>query len=153
MKHPDRISSIFCFFLGLAVLLKGLHLGLKINQAMGPGFFPSVAGFTLSLLSVVLLIQSQMEHRALKEKKSFSINRTGLEKVLLTLLALAAYPVFINQLGFLLSTLFLLFFLFRAIARLRWQTVGMGGIIATGSAYLIFEIWLRASLPRGFLGF
>jgi hypothetical protein len=152
MKHADRISSVFFFLLGIAVLLKGLRFGLELNQTVGPGFFPFAAGIILCLLSFVLFIQPQMRPRPLAEKK-FRINWAGWKRVLLTLLALGAYPVFINSLGFLLSTLFLLFFLFRAVARLKWQTVGVAGIIAAGGAYLIFEIWLKASLPRGFLGF
>lgn len=58
MHRFDRISAIFCLLLGLAVFIKGLHLGLRVDIDMGPGFFPLVAGGILSFLSVVLLIQS-----------------------------------------------------------------------------------------------
>jgi hypothetical protein len=47
----------------------------------------------------------------------------------------------------------LLIFLFRAISRLKWWVVWTAGVIAAMSFYFVFEIWLRANLPRGFWGF
>jgi hypothetical protein len=73
--------------------------------------------------------------------------------VFLTFLVTAAYPFMLNLVGFFLSTLILLIFLFRVISRLKWWVVWTAGAIAAMSFYFVFEIWLRANLPRGFWGF
>jgi len=153
MKQLNKMSALFCFFLGIAVLMKGVYLGLKTNLEIGPGFFPFVAGGILAFLSVVLVIQSFIDPGISEYKKSFWINSHGLKRVFFTLLAISAYPLILDRLGFLLTTFFLLFFLFRMIARLKWRVVVAGGTLTTVIAYLIFEIWLKANLPQGYLGF
>jgi hypothetical protein len=153
MNRRNRISAIFCFLLGLSVLIKGMRLGLKLDQEMGPGFFPFIAGGILTFLSLLLLIQSLMDHGISGKKELFWVNPSGWKRVFLTLFATAAYPLMINPLGFILSTLFLLFFFFKVIARMKWWSVGVGGTVTTICAYLIFEIWLKANLPQGLLSF
>jgi len=153
LKYLDKISAIFCFFLGLAVLAGGIRLGLRVELDMGPGFFPLVAGGILSLLSIVLLFQSLVKKETSTEQSSFWVNPQGWKSVLLTLFAISVYPFTLNRLGFLLSTFFLLFFLFLVIARKKWWVAGVGGIITAIVVYIIFEIWLRANFPRGILAF
>ena len=153
MNRRNRMSAGFCLILGLAVSVKGVSLGLRMNQEMGPGFFPFLAGGILVLLSVILFIQSSVKDGRPGYKESFWIDSNGKKRVLLTLLVTGAYPVVINHLGFLLSTLLLLFFLFRVIAHLKWKLVGVVGTATAVCSYLIFEVWLRANLPRNILGF
>lgn len=153
MNLFDRISSIFCFFLGLAVLAKGLRLGLRVNIDMGPGFFPLVAGGILSFLSMILFIQSLIKKETSVQRVTFWNNPYGWKLVLLTILSISTYPFILNHVGFLLSTFLLIFFLFLVIARHKWWAAGIGGIITAAMVYLIFEIWLKANLPKGILGF
>ncbi len=153
MKYPDRYSGFFLFFLGLAVLVEALHLGLKVGKVMGPGFFPFLGGIILISLSTFLILQSYTAQQSPGEKKSFWLSEAGWKRVLLTLVALGAYPIVIDRLGFVLSTLLFLFFLFRGVARMRWRAVFTGGIVSAFSAFLIFELWLKAGLPKGPFGF
>jgi putative tricarboxylic transport membrane protein len=153
MHRFDRISAIFCFFLGLAVFSKGVHLGLRVHIDMGPGFFPLVAGGLLSFLSAVLFFQSLAKKETSAQRIPFWNNPYGWKLVLLAILAISIYPFLLNPFGFLLSTFLLLFFLFRVVAHYKWWAAGMGGIITTAMVYLIFEVWLKAQLPKGLFGF
>jgi putative tricarboxylic transport membrane protein len=153
MVRFDRISAIFCLLLGIAVFAKGLHLGLRVNIDMGPGFFPLVAGGTLSFLSVILLIQSLLKKETSAHRIRFWNNPYGWKLVLLTILAITVYPFILGSVGFFLSTFLLLFFLFLMIARYKWWAAGIGGIVTAVMVYLIFEIWLKANLPQGLFGF
>jgi putative tricarboxylic transport membrane protein len=152
MNHHNRISAIFCLLLGIAVFVKGLHLGLRVNIDMGPGFFPLVAGGTLSFLSVILLIQSLIKKET-SHRISFWNNPYGWKLVLLTILAISIYPFILSPVGFFLSTFLFLFFLFLVIARHKWWAAGIGGIVTAAMVYLIFEIWLKANLPKGLFSF
>lgn len=153
MKYPDIISSIFCLFLGLAVLTNGVRLRLKVGPEMGPGFFPFLAGGILTFLSILLLMQTLIRKRASGKKESFWIDQYGRKLVFLTLFGIVAYPLFLKYLGFLLSTFLLLFFLVAIIARQKWWTAGVVGATSAVVVYLIFELWLKANLPRGIMGF
>lgn len=153
MKHRNIVSAAFLFFLGLSVLIKGTRLGMKANLQVGPGFFPFVMGLILVLLSLTLIVQSVMAKGGGGEKRPFWSKQHGWKLVLLTLSATIAYPIILNHLGFLLSTFFLLLFLFRVIGHLRWRVACLGGAIAASVVYLMFEVWLKANLPGGILSF
>ena len=153
MNLLDRISSTFCFFLGLAVITGGVRLGLRIHLDMGPGFFPIVAGGILCVLSGVLFVQSLAKGSKGGRKKSFWANPDGWKLVLLTLLPTIAYPFILNHLGFLLATFLFLFFLFLIIGYQKWWTAAVTGIAASAVIYLIFDMWLKANFPRGILTF
>jgi putative tricarboxylic transport membrane protein len=153
MHRFDRISAIFCLFLGLAVFAKGLHLGLRVHIDMGPGFFPLVAGGLLSVLSGILFFQSLVKKETSAQRIPFWNNPYGWKLVLLAILAISIYPFILNPVGFLLSTFLFLFFLFLVIAHYKWWAAGIGGIITAAIVYLVFEIWLKAHLPKGLLSF
>lgn len=154
MRHRLRnvVSAIFCLLLGLAVAWKGVSLGLKLGSEMGPGFFPCLAGGILALLSLILFLQS-MKGKHPGTREPFWMHPRSWLRVFLTLLPLGIYPFVIDRLGFFLSSLFLLIFLFGVIARLRWTAVWLGGLITTLGFYLVFNLWLKANLPAGPLGF
>jgi hypothetical protein len=66
--------------------------------------------------------------------------------------ALVAYVFLLKHLGFLLSTMLFIGFLLRAIAPQRWPVVIGMAILTALVCYGIFEWWLKAQLPKGFLG-
>ncbi len=68
-------------------------------------------------------------------------------------LSLFMFVVLVNTLGFIFTTFLFLFFLLRFIEPQEWSTVFIITIVSTGSSYLIFQLWLKADLPTGFLGF
>jgi hypothetical protein len=67
--------------------------------------------------------------------------------------SLVLYAVFLRLLGFLLDTFVLTVFLLRVMEPLGWKKVLAGAMGATLGSYAIFELWLEAQLPAGFLGF
>ena len=120
---------------------------------MGPGLLPFIVGGILSLLSCILLFQSFTRKVAPELKKPFWTNPLGWKAVLVTLLAAAIYPFALKGLGFLLSTYLFLFFLFTIIGHQTWWKACLGGVSTALIGYLIFEVWLKANMPRGILGF
>ena len=153
MKHPDRCSATFFLLLGLAVFVHGFRLRLKVGSDMGPGLLPFIVGGILSLLSCILLFQAFTRKVAPELKKPFWANPLGWKAVLVTLLAAAIYPFALKGLGFLLSTYLFLFFLFTIIGHQTWWKACLGGVSTALIGYLIFEVWLKANMPRGILGF
>jgi uncharacterized BrkB/YihY/UPF0761 family membrane protein len=74
------------------------------------------------------------------------------KKVVSILVALLLYAYVFVPLGFILSTVLLLIFLFKAVEPQRWSWAILGAIISTLAAYGVFHLWLRSPLPKGFLG-
>jgi len=73
-------------------------------------------------------------------------------KVLWVLISLVLYGCLINALGFLIVTLLLMAFLLRFIEPQPWKSVIGWTLVGSLGSYLVFEVWMKLRLPKGFLG-
>jgi len=69
--------------------------------------------------------------------------------MILTIIALLAYAVGMEYLGFLISTFLFIAFLLKFIEPQRWSVVLLGSILTSGISYGVFELILKVQLPRG----
>ena len=74
-------------------------------------------------------------------------------KVLFVLIALVLYGCLMNFLGFLIVTFLLMAFLLRFIEPHPWKSVIGWTLVGSVGSYLVFEVWMKLRLPKGFLGF
>jgi len=75
------------------------------------------------------------------------------QKSFLVLAALLAYAFLLPRLGFILCTAIFVAFMLKVVKPQGWPVVIVGGILAALGTYVIFELWLKAQLPSGPLGF
>jgi len=75
-----------------------------------------------------------------------------LKQPLLALLVLFSYPLLLKVFGFILSTFLFLFFLFKAMEPRKWFTLVVISLVGSLTCYLVFQVWLRVSFPKGILG-
>ncbi len=73
-------------------------------------------------------------------------------KVLFVIIALILYGALINYVGFLVVTFLLIAFLLRFVDPQSWKKVLGWALIGSIGAYLIFEVWIKLRLPKGFFG-
>ena len=73
-------------------------------------------------------------------------------KVVSVLAALFIYAYLFTPLGFILTTIPLLIFLFKAVEPQKWSWAILGAIVSTLAAYGVFRLWLQCQLPQGLLG-
>jgi len=120
-----------------------------------PGFFPFLMSVLLIILSLILLLSSLKKGGKLSpaESKEFWPEIDGTKRILFVIISLFAYAFTMNYLGFVIATFCYIFFLMRFVFPLKWITVFLGAGLTTGISYAIFELWLKANLPVGPLGF
>jgi hypothetical protein len=147
MRGFDR-SSLFLLLFSLFICLDSYRMDLGTLGRPGPGLFPFGAGLVLGILSISALFVS-----ALREETPGEIGRAGKYKILLVLCALVAYGLTLEWAGFLVTTFGLLIFLLKVIVPQSWTRVLCSAFLSTLTSYVIFEVWLKAQLPRGFIGF
>jgi putative tricarboxylic transport membrane protein len=150
MRNTDQSSSLFWLVIGIGIALCSLKYGFGTFHEPGPGFITFFAGAILTFLSLALFLSSfgkQESHGGLRNLWA------GLEfgKVLYVILLLVAYTLVLKSIGFLISTFFLLSLLFRVKGTYRLRTILFISFLVTVSSYVIFEIWLKAQLPKGIL--
>ena len=151
MRNTDRSSSLFWLVVGIGIAISSLKYGFGTLHEPGPGFITFFAGAILTLLSLSLFFSSLRDQ---KDRSGFQNLWAGLEpgKVLYVTVLLVAYTFLLKPIGFLISTFILLFLLFRVKGIYRLKTIFLISFLVTVGSYIIFEIWLKAQLPKGILG-
>jgi len=152
MRNTDRSSSLFWLVVGIGIAISSLKYGFGTLHEPGPGFITFFAGTILIILSLALFLSSFWDH---KDRIGFHNLWAGLEpgKVLYVIVLLIAYTFLLKPMGFLISTFILLFLLFRVKGTYRLKTIFLISFLVTVGSYIIFEIWLKAQLPKGVFGF
>ena len=149
--NNDQVSSVLWFFLGLLICLGSVKYKLGSFAAPGSGFMPFLTGVVICILSGIGFIQGTIRRRG-GEGWDRVLEGVRWKNAGILLCSLCGYAFFLIPLGFLLCTAFFISFLLRAIVPQRWPVVIGGGILTAIASYLVFEVWLRAQLPKGFLG-
>jgi putative tricarboxylic transport membrane protein len=152
MKRADRLSGIFWFLFSVFVSVESYGLGLGNLHEPGPGFLCFWTGIAMAIMSIAVLIRAWTPlETAMAEGPIFG--KKNLLKITSVVLALFLYAFFMEVLGFIPITLLLFLFLLGMIERKRWKLTLLVSLVVTGLSYLVFEVWLKAQLPKGLLAF
>lgn len=151
MKNNDQRSSLFWVVIGLAIALYSTKYGLGKFSSPGPGFMPFLSGLVLAGLAVLVFFQQLS--KGSKEGLRDLWAQKNWPTIMMVMGALVLYTIFFRFFGFLLDTFLLTAFLLRVMEPLSWKKVLAGAIGASVGSYAIFQLWLEAQLPTGFLGF
>jgi putative tricarboxylic transport membrane protein len=149
--NNDQASSGALFAAGLAICLGAVRYRLGTFAQPDSGLVPFLAGARICLFCAIGFIQATARRsRGVGWVSPF----TGVfwEKVLAVAVALVAYVLLLKPLGFLLCTALFVGYLLRAIEPQRWTIVVSVAVITALASYGMFELWLHAQLPKGFLG-
>ena len=150
--NNDQVSAAIWLMLGLVITFASIPYGLGTLDSPRTGFMPFLAGLAISFFSSIGIVQS-----TLKQKKGDGWKPTmkGLmwKKALIVLIALLAYVFLLKPLGFFMSTALFIGFLLRAVQPQRWPAVIAGAFGTAAASFGIFELWLKAQLPKGPWGF
>jgi hypothetical protein len=148
MKKAYIIAHAFWIVFACAAAGESWRLGFGSFVRPGPGFVPFLAALVLGGLAVAALVQTILDSSgAAAAGGVFDIR--DLRRVLWVIVVLAAYVLSWDVVGFLASTLLLLFFLFRCVEPLRWRTVLIAAVLTLTMTYILFSTLLGARLPAG----
>jgi len=147
MKYP----GIFFLLLSAYVCWMSLKLDLGTLHKPGPGFISFWSGVLLGFLTLLMLIQDMGFHKAGRAEKKKE--KTYWKAIILTLAALFITILLLKHLGFMVSTVLFVAFLFKCIEKKGWFITLLASFILTLASYYIFKVLLQAELPKGIVGF
>ncbi len=148
MKNRDRISSAAAFIFGAFVGVEGYRLEIGSLADPGSGFIFFWLGLIILALSSIVFVQSLIgSGPGTVVRAKFS----GLSQLSAIILALALYAAAFKNIGFVISTLLVMLFLFKVMGSQSWKAAIVAAFLSSVSAYLIFDVWLGCSLPAGLL--
>jgi putative tricarboxylic transport membrane protein len=126
-------------------MVEGVRLGVGTPRQPGPGFFPVVVALALAGLATALLLQQPVEEAPRRQAAG------GRGRFAATVVALLAYAVLLEPLGFVPTTFIVMWFLAGFVGQLRWSIACPFGVVTAVSAWFLFDRLLHAQLPRGVL--
>ncbi len=116
----------------------------------GSGFMPFLTGIFICIFSALTFMQAYFKKEGETEKLWQNIQ---FRKLIFTSLSLLIYTFFLDIVGFLICTFFLVFFLIYVVGSENWLKSILGALLTSILSYLLFDTWLKAQLPKGIFGF
>jgi succinate dehydrogenase hydrophobic anchor subunit len=154
MRKGDIWGSVLLLAIGSAVCYGSARLGVGSWTVPGPGFLPFGAGLVLTLLSLaVLILTLTRKEAALRQTTQFWSQPDSYKTLLLLLVSLVAYNIIWVRLGYTLTTVLYMGFLFRFVGKRSWGVSVGGAAVTSVLTYALFQLFLQAQLPTGILGF
>lgn len=145
MIYIDRIAGIGGIAGGVSLLYFGSELGIGNLRMPGPGAWPYLIGLTIASLGGWFLIRPDPTAQPAITGKS----RWG--RLILALLTLFGYVLALAPLGYLMSTTLLLLIQLRLVEGCRWRISLLLSLSGAGISFIVFNIWLKVSLPAGII--
>ncbi|MEK7436617.1 MAG: tripartite tricarboxylate transporter TctB family protein [Pseudomonadota bacterium] len=143
----DRVSGAFLVLVGLFVAWERRVLPLGSASRPGPGYFPLLLALLLIILGVILIARGK------QAKKLRSISWAEAPHALAILGCCIFVSLFMEAIGYRLTLLLTLSFLFGLVERIKpWLTLVLSFSFSLGTFWL-FDSLLRVPLPRGEWGF
>jgi len=153
VKNPDRVSSIFWFILSAAICIHASQLGLGSFHDPGPGFLFFWSGLVLGILSIIILCSTMKKRNdALTDDNTNIFENVKWIKIVSILASLLLYGLILEQIGFLLSTVFFIAFLLSSIEKKKWYIIVFISVVSSALSYALFELLLESRLPKGIFG-
>lgn len=145
-NHPDMAGGIVIVATSLLLMSEASDLPFGTANAPDAGFFPKALSAILFVIGLVIISRSI---RAAMPPVEFTSRSWA---VALGAVALFLYAAFVNKIGFILSTITILFLLMTLYGRLKWLLSLAIAVSAVTVCYVGFTE-LGVPLPRGLLGF
>jgi hypothetical protein len=160
--RKEIASSLVLILFSIVFLVYTTRYPLDNWESPGPAVFPLILGGILLVLASGQLIRGLLapktqpgtavgEGTGLARIKKFLQNSGGEVKVVILTAMLALYILMMRWIGFFVSTFLLVILTSRLMEARDW---GKPVALAAGVClfcYLLFELWIKLSLPRGLL--
>jgi putative tricarboxylic transport membrane protein len=157
MRRKDIISGIFLLFVGAFFIINALCLDVGTFSDPGPGLIPLLPGILLLIISAALVLKSYMGKESQGEGEDSAAHLANSLKwppvVSITLLAMLVFAIVLQYLGFVVSSILIMLFLFKFIGKHTWIRSALGAASSVGICYLVFQVWLSVQFPIGPWGF
>ena len=152
MDRYDKITSFLWFCLGLYVAIKASFIGIGSMSNPGPGFIFLWGGMGLCFFSVIVFA-SVCFKKSGGRKKAILWKEIRWKKLILLILSLLVFTYFFEKIGFVISVLLLMVYLFKGIEYQKWSVAVVSAVLTSLLAYVVFAVFLGCQLPRGLLPF
>jgi len=150
MKTADLIGGSSGIALGAYVLYEGSKMPADLIMKIGPSYFPDVLAIGLIFFSLILIVYALLG-RAKGQAEAISFKDKGIQRALISLLAIVAYAVLLGPLGYPIVTVFLVAGIMILLGKRGPLQIAAVSLATTFVVWLLFAKLLMLSMPMGIL--
>lgn len=150
MKTADLIGGGSGIALGSYILYEGSKMPADLIMKIGPSFFPDVLAVGLIFFSLILIVYALLG-RSKGESEAISLKDKGVQRALVSLVAIVAYAVLLNPLGYPIVTVLLVSGVMILLGKRRPIQIVCVSLATTFVVWLLFAKLLMLSMPMGIL--
>jgi len=154
MKKRDKVMGVVWILLGLTISIWSSTFPFGGLESPGPGYLPFMLGLLLIILGIILLLSAMLQTHSVSRHtvKPLIPDGPGLSRIALTLGAMGLSAAVFEYLGFVLTAFFLILFLMRTVHPQKWRAAVFYAFLTAVSAFIVFRLLLKTSLPKGIMG-
>jgi len=143
-KKSDVVGSVIFSLVGIWAMSVSVELDLGHPTEPGPGLFPFLAAFLLTIISITLMVM------ALKGRTSGSKPFARLwTRPATTFAGTMIYIIVIDYIGFIISTFFLAILVLRVLGKRRWWLDVIISLALSIGGFYLSDRLLEVPLPMG----
>ena len=151
--NAERIGSIFWLGIGLATIYGSIQVEVGTLRMPGSGFVPFLAGSFICVLALIVFFQSFRGREGIQAKLSALWEGVEWQRPIVIGIIMMAYILTLKKGGFLITSFLLLFVILKGIEKYSWKKTFLISVLASTLTFLLLGVALKATLPRGFIGF
>jgi hypothetical protein len=152
MRKSDIFSTLFLLLFSIYIAVASFKMGLGTLGKPASGFFPFCGAMLVGINAVVILIKAFSKMTPWGEVVDQRETTSGW-KVACVLGVIVVFTLLVNTLGFALCTFLMFIFLLRVVMLQHWKKTIVVALSTTVGSYILFEVLLKANLPRGIFVF
>jgi putative tricarboxylic transport membrane protein len=155
--RKEIVGSLVPVLFGAGFLLYDTQYPLDNWANPGPAVFPFLVGSVLVVLSVWQLVRAGRKPKPERSKakipsvKEFLQSNKGKMKALLMIAVFIVYLLMVQWVGFFVSNFLFVVTSSRLMKARDWRGPLSLSLGVNLFCYLLFEVWLKLSFPRGIL--
>lgn len=155
-KQTGKIEGFFWLVIGIIICVLGWKIDIGSFREPGSGFIAFILGLAISVLGLLMVLSEiySTDFRGAGPVSRQAFRGAPVFRLLYTAGVLLGYGLFLETLGYNVTTLLVmwaLFCLFYEKGKNRLVSSFLASLATTGVTYLVFEVWLRSQLPHGIL--
>ena len=149
VKSAELAVAALFFTLGAIVIYDSVRLGTGwAADGPKPGYFPFYIGLLICISSVINLVRALMVP-ADQDKPFVLVGQ--LKLVLTVLIPTAIFAAAVTWIGIYTSSVLFIGFFMRWLGKYVWWKVVAVSLATIVVFYVVFEMWFKVPLPKGFV--
>lgn len=155
-RIKDLISGFFFFALGLSLsMVSATKFSVWEKGEPQEGFFPLVTGFLMVGLGIIVAFRSYTreihgrDKIPQKRQMEYGAGNFATKRLIGYLILIGLYGVFLENLGFIISSTLFLTSVLKILERKSWKVTLLVTMGAVMTSYFLFRFFLNVPLPPG----